>query len=98
MFRGWRRRLRRADDHILITSRHSEVRLDLETLGISLLAVHPRDERRRIICACNVGEGIPTADAGIQINDAESLLAGEKVAIENADVTQILYDQLSEIF
>src|SRR5437773_245073 len=58
---GWRR-LRRADEDILVASRHSEVRLDLETLGISLLTVHPRDECRRIICARDVREGIPAAD------------------------------------
>jgi hypothetical protein len=40
--RGWRRRLRRADSDILVTSRDSEVGADLETLWISLLAVHER--------------------------------------------------------
>src|SRR5438046_5544036 len=86
------------DGDILVASRDCEVRLDLKTPWISRLAIHPRDERRRIICARDVREGIPAADARIEINDAAFLLADKKIAIENADVAQVLADGLAELF
>ena len=46
----------------------------------------------------DVRERISTADAGIQIDDAASLLADKKIAIENADVAQILADGLAKLF
>ena len=66
--------------------------------GISLLTIHPRDKGRRNIRARDVRERISAADARIEINDAASLVAHKKIAIENADVAQVLADGLAKLF
>src|SRR5437016_5861535 len=87
-----------ANGDVFVRSCDDEMRSHLKTARISLFAVHPRDERRRNICARDVRERVPSADAGIEINDAASLFADKKIAIENADVAQVLADGLAELF
>src|SRR4029453_10285145 len=70
----------------------------LETLRIRLLAVDPRDKRRRNICPCDVRERISATDPWIEIDDAVSLIAGKEIAIENGDMAELLANQLAEVF
>ena len=70
----------------------------MKTAWVSLLTVHPRDKGRRNIRSRDVRERISTADARIQINDAESLVAQKKIAIQNSDVAQVLADGLAKLF
>ena len=93
-----RRRLRRVDGDILVTSSDREVWADLETLWISLLAVDPRDKRRRNVCPCDVRERISTTDPWIEVDGAVSLIVSKEIAIENADMAQLLANQLAELF
>ena len=64
-----------------ITSGRRDIRLNVKPRGVGLLAICPRDQRRRKIRAGDLGERIAAAKARIDINHIAVVPSDKQIAV-----------------